>query len=63
MPEQWLNNDVADMVDVDLPFDAFAPVYTNRNLEVLAAKPEYLLALKLMVPGTRQRPHRLSATR
>ena len=48
MPEQWLNNDVADMVDVDLPFDAFAPVYINRNLEVLAAKPEYLLALKLM---------------
>ena len=48
MPEQWLNNDVADMVDVDLPFDAFAPVYTNKNIEVLAAKPECLLALKLM---------------
>ena len=48
MPAQWVNNDVADIVDVDLPFDAFQSIYSNKNLEVLAAKPEYLLALKLM---------------
>lgn len=48
MSDQWLNNQVSEMVDVDLPFGAFQTIYSNRNLHVYGAKPEYLLALKLM---------------
>ena len=48
MPHNWINNDVAGLVDADLPFDAFQPLYSGRNLLVLGAKPEYLLGLKLM---------------
>ena len=48
MAHNWVNNDVAALVDADLPFDAFQPLYSGRNLLVLGAKPEYLLGLKLM---------------
>ena len=48
MPRNWVNDDVAGLVDADLPADAFQPLYTGRNLIVLGAKPEYLLGLKLM---------------
>ena len=48
MSDQWLNNQVSEMVNVDLPFDAFQRIYSNRNVQVYGAKPKYLLALKLM---------------
>ncbi len=48
MSDQWLNDQVSEMVKVDLPFDAFQRIYSNRNLQVYGAKPKYLLALKIM---------------
>ena len=48
MPDQWVNNDAAGIMNVDLPFEAFQSIYSNTNIEVLAVKPEYLLGLKLM---------------
>ena len=48
MPPDWMNNQVAALVDADLPPDAFSEVYAGRNLLVRGAKPKYLLALKTM---------------
>lgn len=48
MASNWVNTDFADLVDVELPFSAFQAIYTNRNLVVYGARPEYLLALKLL---------------
>lgn len=44
----WMNNQVAALVDADLPASAFTEIYAGRNLLVRGAKPKYLLALKIM---------------
>lgn len=48
IPDTWMNNEVAGIVDAELPFDAFQSIYSRENIELLGLKPEYLLALKLM---------------
>lgn len=48
MSTSWMNNQVAALVDADLPPDAFSEVYAGRNLLVRGAKSKYLLALKTM---------------
>ena len=48
MAENWINNQAAEFVDIDLPLDAFDILYAGQCLMVRGAKPEYLLAMKLM---------------
>ena len=48
MPANWINNQASEFLDVDLPTTAFDTLYEGRCLLVRGAKPESLLALKLM---------------
>ncbi|MDE0701005.1 MAG: DUF6036 family nucleotidyltransferase [Acidimicrobiaceae bacterium] len=48
IPDSWINNDAADIVNANLPFSAFQSIYSREHVEVLAPGPEHLLALKLM---------------
>ena len=48
MADNWINNQAAEFVDIDLPVDAFDILYAGQCLLVRGAKPEYLLAMKLM---------------
>ena len=48
MPANWINNQAAEFIEADLPVDSFQTAYTGRFLMVRAAKPETLLALKIM---------------
>lgn len=48
IPETWMNNQVEEFVDVELPAKAFQEVYSGRNIHLRGAKPEYMLGLKLM---------------
>lgn len=48
LADNWINNQAARMIDADLPVQAFETVYEGGALLVRAAKPETLLALKLM---------------
>ena len=44
----WVNNQAAEFIDVDLPLEAFDVLYAGECLLVRGAKPEYLLAMKVM---------------
>lgn len=44
----WINNQAAEFIDVDLPLEAFDILYAGQSLLVRGAKPEYLLAMKVM---------------
>ena len=48
MPDNWINNQAAEMIEADLPVDSFRTAYTGRCLLVRVARPETLLALKIM---------------
>ncbi len=48
MPDNWINNQAAEFIEADLPVDAFEASYTGRCLMVRVARPETLLALKIM---------------
>jgi len=44
----WINNQAAEFVNLDLPLEAFDTLYAGNCLMVRGAKPEYLLAMKVM---------------
>ena len=44
----WINNQAAEFIDIDLPLEAFDVLYAGECLLVRGAKPEYLLAMKVM---------------
>lgn len=48
MPTNWVNNQAAEFIDLDLPVDAFNVLYAGECLLLRGAKPEVLLAMKLM---------------
>lgn len=48
MPAHWINNQAAGFIEADLPPSAFDILYEGACLLVRGAKPESLLALKLM---------------
>lgn len=48
MPDGWINNQAAEFIEADLPVSSFHTMYEGACLLVRAAKPETLLAMKLM---------------
>lgn len=48
MSDGWINNQAAELIEVDLSIDSFGTAYEGRCLLVRVAKPEVLLALKIM---------------
>ena len=48
MPDTWINNQAAEFIEADLPVDAFETIIDGRCLLVRVARPETLLALKIM---------------
>ena len=48
MSETWINNQAAEFTNLDLPLEAFDVLYAGECLMVRGAKPEYLLAMKVM---------------
>ena len=48
LSNSWINNQVSEMLDADLPLSAFQELYRGKHLLLLGAKPDTMLALKLM---------------
>lgn len=48
MSATWINNQAAEFTNLDLPLEAFDVLYAGECLMVRGAKPEYLLAMKVM---------------